>query len=198
MRNLFFFMAIAAIFTACQPGLEQKEESTPEFVTKYYVNKEGKKEGLQVKTDTKTGAIVQETMFHNGEQDGEEKFYFPSGKVEELRNYKAGKQDGLSQSFYKIGVLRSEVMFVQGAMQGQHKKFYENKQLKMTVTMVDNNENGPFKEFYENGKPLTEGNYVYNSSIDKEMETGMLTMYDSLGNVTRKMCENGRCTTIEK
>ena len=195
MRNLFFFVAIVALFTACQPGLEQKEESTPEFVTKYFVNKEGKKEGLQTKTDTKTGAIVQEAMFKNGEQEGEEKFYFPSGKVEELRHYKAGKPDGTAQTFYESGVLRSEVTFVNGAMQGLYKKFHENKQVKESVTFVDNFENGAFEEFYENGKPKTKGNYKFNTQFDEAMEEGELVLYDSLGVVTKKMCANGRCVT---
>lgn len=196
MRKLLLLAAFAATFTACQPGLDSKEERTPEFVTQYFVNKDGKKEGVQTKTDAKTKAIVQESMYKNGVQDGEDKFFFPSGKVQEVHNYKAGVQDGLSQTFDENGVLRSEVLFVKGAMQGVFKKFYANKQLKESVTFVDNFENGAFKEFYENGKPKTEGNYKYNTLLEKEMESGELTIYDSLGVKTTKMCENGRCTTV--
>jgi antitoxin component YwqK of YwqJK toxin-antitoxin module len=196
MRKLLLLAAIAATFTACQPGLESKEEKTPEFVTQYFVNKEGKKEGVQTKADAKTKAIVQESMYKNGEQDGEDKFFFPSGKVEELHNYKAGIQEGLSQTFYESGVLRSEVLFVKGAMQGLFKKFYENKQLKESVTFVDNFEAGAFKEFYQDGKPKAEGNYKYNTKFEEAMEDGALTLYDSLGVKTQKMCENGRCVTV--
>jgi antitoxin component YwqK of YwqJK toxin-antitoxin module len=197
MRKLILLAAIAATFTACQPGLDSKEEKTPEFVTQYFVNKEGKKEGVQTITDAKTKAIVQESVYKNGVQEGEAKFFFPSGKVQELHNYKAGIEEGLAQTFYENGVLRSEVLFVKGAMQGLYKKFYENKQLKESVTFVDNVENGAFKEFYQDGKPKTEGNYKYNTQLEIEMEDGALTLYDSLGVKTQKMCENGKCTTIE-
>ena len=195
MQKTIFSLAVVALFAACQPALDQKEERTPEFVTTYFVNKAGKKEGILTKTDAKTRAIVQESMYKDDLQDGEEKMFFPSGKVEELRHYKAGKPDGTAQTFYESGVLRSEVTFVNGAMQGLYKKYYENKQVKESVTFVDNFENGAFEEFYENGKPKTKGNYKFNTQFDEAMEEGELVLYDSLGVVTKKMCANGRCVT---
>jgi hypothetical protein len=123
-QKTIFSLAVVALFAACQPALDQKEERTPEFVTTYFVNKAGQKEGVMTKTDAKTKAIVQEAMYKDGVQEGEEKIFFPSGKVEEVRHYKAGKPEGLAQTFYESGVLRSEVNFVNGAMQGLYKKFY--------------------------------------------------------------------------
>lgn len=192
MQKLLLLAAFAATFAACQPGLESKEERTPEFVTQYFINKEGKKEGVQTKTDAKTKAIVQETMYKNGIQEGEDKFFFPSGKVQDVHNYKAGGQDGLSQSFYESGALRTEVMFVKGQMQGEFKKFYENKQLQESVIFVDNLENGAFKEFYENGKPKAEGTYMYSTKLDAALRTGALTVYDSLGKATITTTDNSR------
>ena len=151
------------------------------------------KEGLYQKFRP-DNTLLEESHYHNDTLEGERKYFYPSGKVESVEQYKRGVIEGKFQKFYESGTLRVEQTYVNGALQGESVGFYPNGAVSERVMLRDNEENGPFTEYYENGKIKAEGTYI--PGDEGPLENGELKEYDESGTLVRiAECSSGVCIT---
>ncbi len=134
----------------------------------------------------------------NGEIDGTETSYYPSGKISEIAEYLDGEKNGLSTEYYQNGKKKSEQNMKNGKENGKFIKYFPNGQIEIEGWFEDGNEAGYWNYYNELGN-LEIRNYMVNGvlsgykteyypngskSIEKKIYKGLLEemkQYDSTG-----------------
>ncbi|HTB25798.1 MAG TPA: tetratricopeptide repeat protein [Puia sp.] len=138
------------------------------------------------------------TLNKNGEIDGTETSYYPSGKISEIAEYLDGEKNGLNTEYYQNGNKKSEQNLKNGKENGKFIKYFPNGQIEIEGWFVDGNEAGYWNYYNELGN-LEVRNYMVNGvlsgykteyypngakSIEKKIYKGLLEemkQYDSTG-----------------
>lgn len=205
-------LAFSLLLTAC--GSESTTNNPPTLGEAVSV------EVMYVKNDA--GQVIEEYQMDKIRKlkHGYEKSFYSNGKLMLERNYKLGQAEGKELSYHENGQLKSEVINQNNRRNGAFKHYYDNGKLeqegiykddgiegvlkvyyntgslKETVTYKDGKENGEFIEYNPNGSLKAKGNYLTNDE-GKEVENGLLELYDENGKLTSKMdCEMGVCYTV--
>jgi antitoxin component YwqK of YwqJK toxin-antitoxin module len=95
-------------------------------------------------------------------------------KIESL--YANGELQGNWIQYYETGAKEWEVAYFNGYKEGSYKQFYKNGQLKLEGQNMLDSKNGEEKRYDENGMLLWKGFYSKNDF------DGLWTQYDSVGN----------------
>lgn len=135
----------------------------------------------------KTGELrAEEEINKTGKRDGKRTYYYKSGKVGAIQNYKNGKKNGESIAYYESGkVKEKEILADDGS--GSQKRFYEDGTLKSEFTAEAGMKNIIKKAYYQNGKLKSSKS----SAIKKEyFKNGILK--------SEVFLKNGRRTGNEK
>ena len=198
VRSAIYCLFLSLLFFAnCKENPLETVETRDDAgrLERYQRNKKDfAKEGLYQKLSP-DGKLLEEAHYHGNILEGERKYFYPSGSVESIENYKNGQIHGQYRKFYENGTPRIEQNFVEGAMQGLSIRYHPTGAVEERVTMKDNEENGPFQEYYENGNLKVEGIYAPMGD-ESALEQGELKEYDENGQLIRIAdCTNGRCVT---
>lgn len=141
------------------------------------------------------GKLFEVAHYSKGKLAGE-KSYYEKGVLYSIEHYNNGLLEGPYKIFYPDGQVKMETQYQNNEITGELRGYYPSGKLREFVTMKANMEEGPFIEYFENGNKKAEGNYKSNEQGPRE--DGLLVMYDSLGNVLRKMnCVDGVCNTLK-
>lgn len=92
----------------------------------------------------KSGALLSETPYINGEIHGVVKGYHESGVLEMDIPYTNGKIHGVVKRYDKSGTLKWEIPFVKGRMHGVEKRYDESGKLLETVEYKNNSIYNPY------------------------------------------------------
>jgi uncharacterized protein len=126
--------------------------------------------------------LVSKELYINDKKEGESQYYYNTGELKEIVNYKDGKKDGYSKQFDKEGTVISLNQFKdgylvsrerinrkdeQGLRQGTHKTFYEDGSLKREVNFLDDQLHGYYREFDEDGYLLQALRYERGAVIEE-------------------------------
>lgn len=134
----FFYLLIFFLFLisqGCQQGIPKKPHGTEENKNEYYPD--GK-----LKTSTQT--------FKNT-QIGPTIFYYPSGVISGIDNYKNGIVNGEVFDFYQNGSLKQKSMIKDGVMDGYSYAFYPNGVMKFFRKWVKGKKEGYGEDYWESG-----------------------------------------------
>ncbi len=162
---------------------------------------ENKNNSIDVISYTPDGFKKMHRHFNkNGNVDGRDTLFYPSGKIKEIDEYKNDVLNGLSISFYLNGNKKSEVKMTDGKEDGYYKGYYFNGQMQAEGWFVDDKSQGEWIYYNELGKLTTICNYLdgelngYRTeylptgkkSLEQKYHRGWLeemTQYDSLENI---------------
>lgn len=154
------------------------------------------KHGNYKEYDNTTETLMVERTYDQDKLTGEEKLYFPDGKLDAIFNYKDGLHDGTFQYFHPNGQVKQSGAYAEGKVEGIMRSFYMDGTLKEEVAHQEGVTEGPFKEYNENGTIKTEG-YLTTKGDQEDLDHGLLKMYNENGELDTKMlCKNGVCCTI--
>ncbi len=209
---LSFYLSCLLLGTACGSEPSQNQAATLEQTVSLEV--------MRVKNDA--GQVIEEYEMDKIRKlkHGYEKTFYTNGQLMIARNYALGQAEGKEVSYYETGQIQSEVFNQQnrrnGAFRHYHpngklaqegvykndgiegvlKVYYDTGSLKETLNYKEGKENGEFIEYNLNGSLKAKGNYLTNEE-DKEVENGLLELYDDTGKLSSKMdCEMGVCYTV--
>lgn len=163
----------------------------------FNINKEtGLIEGIHYKYFP-SGKVEQMSDYKNNKLEGNRILFYENGDTMILETYKNAIYEGTYRSYFEGNILESNGQYVDGKMDGEWQFYYKNKQLKEVVQFEGNEENGPFIEYHDNGNIKAKGTYkTTEANIDGNREHGLLEMYDKEGKIFKKMdCELGTCKT---
>ncbi|RUT73041.1 toxin-antitoxin system YwqK family antitoxin [Ancylomarina longa] len=97
-------------------------------------------------------------------KNGEVKYYYKSGKVKSIVNFKDNKKVGVSHTFYKTGEKQYEIPYVDGMKDGKVIWFYRSGKVYRTTEFRRGKKTGYQRKYYENGKLKSE-NFYKNSLL---------------------------------
>jgi antitoxin component YwqK of YwqJK toxin-antitoxin module len=103
------------------------------------------------------GKPMQKVTFRFGEKDGEEKDFYPSGKLREVTPYKFHSLHGLSERYHADGKLRSRAFYHLGQPDSTYQTWDERGRLDFSTCYRDGKSEGHIRWIYPNGKVETEG-----------------------------------------
>jgi antitoxin component YwqK of YwqJK toxin-antitoxin module len=114
----------------------------------------GKPYGLVRVYDNDNGKLYRELPYDvHGKENGVEKQYYESGKIEYERPYVNGKRNGMVKKYYESGKLEMENQYADDKIIGSVKFYYESGKLKSEVKYTDDIE-GETKNYDETGKEI--------------------------------------------
>ena len=136
----------------------------------------------------------------NGNLDGADTLFYPSGKINQITQYKDGTANGLSVSYHMNGNKKAEVNMTDGKEDGFYKSYYINGQTESEGWFVDDVAQGQWNYYDEMGKLTTKvyfldgemsgyrEEYTPNGkmTVQQKYYRGWLeemTQYDSSGNI---------------
>lgn len=105
-----------------------------------------------------------------GEIEGPDTIFYPSGKVNQINQYKDGALNGTSVTYYLNGKIKSEVNVTDGKDNGYSSSFYQNGKPESEGWMQDGQHQGEWLFYDENGK-LTGRSYYLNNDLDGYRES---------------------------
>ncbi|GAB5411472.1 MAG: hypothetical protein ChlgKO_05860 [Chlamydiales bacterium] len=145
-------------------------------------HRDGKPEGL-VKRFAQDGILESEFMVKEGLRHGEERVFFPSGKVKLTIDWYDGEIHGMVKTYYKTGGIESQREMSHNKKQGRAFAWYRSGDLMLS-------------EEYENDR-LIKGNYMKPGEKDPASTiikgNGEALLYDGYGTFLRRVrYENGR------
>ncbi len=195
-RVVHLLTFVILFFTACQYSLEkvEKKDDKGNIVERFTIDPKTRlKQGAYQRLFAQTGGVYELSQYDKGVPTGEQKLFYESGKVAEIRHLDAaGHYSGPYQAFFEDGKPKAAGQYVNNAMQGEWLNYHPNGQLKERVQFNNNIENGIFVEYHPNGKIAAKGTY-----LDGDHEQGALEIFDTTGTLIKKMnCEMGVCHTI--
>ena len=146
--------------------------------------KEAKLHGVSKEFDEKTGNLVREIPYTNGEKHGTCKYYFPENKnlkketefkqgqkegkeiiyrenqeIKEEREYKNDKLDGVLKCYYENGKIKSEAEFSEGQKDGTYTEFYQNGEVKKIIHYKNDQKHGQEITYNKDGNKISEAEY---------------------------------------
>ncbi len=127
-----------------RPNPEKKNNGF--WLVDYYTSGAKRMEGLSKELNTE--------VF-----EGEIKWYFENGKVQQTILYSDGELNGPRKMYYKSGNLKNERYYVMGKAKGDFTSFYESG-AKLSVGFYKNGEEyGEWIEYYKDGQKKAMGTY---------------------------------------
>lgn len=130
----------------------------------------GKREG-EWKYFYRGGVLQEVDNYKNGEAHGAYTSYYPDGTIAETGFHIEGKRDGKMTLYHPSGEHKKVVHYKEGIKHGIYQKYYKEGTLEYEVTYVDDVISGPFKNCYHNGNIKEEG------TLKEGKITGQLTGY---------------------
>ncbi|MFC0518713.1 hypothetical protein ACFFGT_31150 [Mucilaginibacter angelicae] len=174
-----------------------------------YINKAGNKiYAADIKSDAinivsyHTDGYKNSHAYYNskGDLDGPDTIFYPSGKINQINQYKDGAMNGLSVTYYLNGKIKSEVNVIDGKDDGYLTTFYQNGKPESEGWTRGGQHQGEWL-FYDEGGKLSSRSYYLNDDLSGYKETydpngkksmeekyqggwlEKLTQYDTLENV---------------
>jgi antitoxin component YwqK of YwqJK toxin-antitoxin module len=135
----------------------------------------GKLSGTMRMYDEESGELFMEIPYDaKGKENGIEKQYYESGKIEYERTYVNDKRNGILKEYYESGKLEMQNQWQDDELMGLSKFYYESGKLQEEDPYTNDVLNGTVKEYYESGvlKDVT----AYNNG-----EKGTAINYDENG-----------------
>lgn len=121
------------------------------------------------------GQLKRKICQKDGAFDGEQKSYFPSGRVQLQAHFSHGVRDGATQEWYENGQAVASFTFKNGKKEGKGESYYNNGQLSQEAFFVDGVPRDSQFFWHANGKKKAEIHYK-NKKID-----GARLMWDEAG-----------------
>ena len=135
-----------------------------------------------------------------GNLDGPDTLFYPSGKVQEINNYKDNDLDGPSVTYFMNGKKKTEVMMKEGKQDGYYTSYYANGKPEAEGWMRDGDNQGEWTYYDEHGRVTVLEYYLdgerdgykeeYDAKGKKTLEEKYyrgwlekLTQYDDEGNI---------------
>ena len=140
-----------------------------------YFNNDGNRDGKNVDYFP-SGKIKEVSYYKNGIQQGSDIGYFANGQERFETNYIDGNEDGYTKGFFSNGQLNFEVWRVKGQKQ-QHMIYYNNLGDVTSIENYLNDDEDGYAE-YKYPKNIPDDDYKYSSGWLESM-----TQFDSTGNV---------------
>ena len=178
------------------------DTSAPYYALTIY--RAGKEFGIAHGYYKKSGKLLFETHYSDGQTNGSDKGYYENGKVMYEANCINGKLDGVYKEYYENGKIELEAPFKDDSENGIEKDYDTNGVLEQETPVTYSSEdsiniNGLQKEYYESGKLKEEIPYVNNkmNGLGKRYyESGKLksevTFINDKEVATKNFNENGK------
>lgn len=194
MKSFVYTLIIGLFAFSCSQtnrAIEIKNEQGV-VIESYKIDTDSLKQGESRSYDDE-GKIFDVSNFVNGKLSGKRTIYYKSGTIDTEENYDNGVLNGNYTQYYENGNVMQRGSYNHGVLEGVVITNFENGTKKETVTFKNNIEEGPFVEYHDNGKKQWEGTYR-----NGDNEYGLLTEYDTLENIIKKMdCDSlGMCRTV--
>ncbi|TRZ41881.1 toxin-antitoxin system YwqK family antitoxin [Robertkochia solimangrovi] len=117
---LFFVMLLASYSYSQDP--DQPDCNCAELTFKGKTGKSAYKGNIPfsgICEKTRSGAIIQQSEFQNGQLDGETKNYYPNGIVKETYTYSKNQKHGVYQRYNDEGKLLTEGWYLNDLKHGE-------------------------------------------------------------------------------
>lgn len=106
------------------------------------------------------GKLQAELHYRNGQLDGVNTWYYPSGIKQLEAGYKLNKLHGKSTRWHENGRLQSESWYTDNRLDSVMKTYSVDGRLVGIENYENDTLNGPFEKWYENGNMLLQGQYA--------------------------------------
>lgn len=157
--------------------LEKKVEEVGIFLYEYYVDENGKKQGILKKYNLDK-TLCEELEYRDDYLNGKVLKY-REGRVCLECNYILNRLDGVMTEYYESGKIKSISNYVAGKLQGKKEIYFENGKLATVTNYLEDKLNGEKKKYYESGELEFEGQYEKNNMV------GIWKWYDREGNLLK-------------
>jgi len=133
------------------------------FLNSCNLNIDGIKSFFNSKKEvSKKTEIVKKEVATPKVKNGEVTYYYKSGKVKSIVNFKDNKKVGVSHTFYNTGEKQYEIHYVDGMKDGKVIWFYQSGKVYRTTEFRRGKKTGYQLKYYENGKLKSENLYKNN------------------------------------
>ncbi|WP_430813411.1 tetratricopeptide repeat protein [Carboxylicivirga sp. RSCT41] len=95
----------------------------------------------------------------NGNYEGLNQWYYPSGKLYRERSYESGLQQGVEKWYYPSGKVKEQINWLNGEREGQYRFNHENGKVKEEGSYVCDQKTGDWKYYSADGKLLRKLTY---------------------------------------
>ena len=95
-------------------------------------------------------------------KNGAKKYYFDTGELKSIVNYKNNKKVGISETFYKSGEKQYDIPYVGGMKQGIVKWYYKDGKVYRETDYKRGKKSGYQRKYWENGRLKSEVFYKDN------------------------------------
>ncbi len=149
------------------------------------------------------GNIIAKELYINDMKEGTSFYYYNSGKIKSIVEYKSNRRDGIAFEYDESGTIITILHYVKGNLaerekinrtdenglkQGVWKEFYSDNKEKKEVEYKDDKIDGLYKEYDENGNltlllKYEGGKIVQDDNIEAE-DVEIKSEYDEDGNIT--------------
>ena len=116
-----------------------------------------------------------------GQKEGEWKYYYYTGELNEITNYKNGEFNGLYETYSTNGQVTSKIFLVANTIQGAVESFNDVGNLLYEKNVVDNKQDGVTKTYNLDGSIDTKLQYIAGSLEGEQI------VYYSTGRILKKM-----------
>jgi antitoxin component YwqK of YwqJK toxin-antitoxin module/Tfp pilus assembly protein PilF len=94
------------------------------------------------------GTPESEGMIRNGLYEGQWKFFYPNGNVQNLLNFSGGLQSGRQISYHISGGIKDDFTCIDGLIEGEFRSFYPSGKLERKGNFTQNEYDGEWFEYY--------------------------------------------------
>jgi antitoxin component YwqK of YwqJK toxin-antitoxin module len=144
--------------------------------------------------------------FKNNLLDGPKKEFYPNNKIHRITEYSAGLQNGSQKTYGNTGKLELDISFKNGKKHGAWHYYFDSGLEAKIENWSEGEKNGEFKELDEKGLILTQEFYKKNIPIEKHIQnypdgkSKHITIFDKKGNIIEETSfdESGVKTEIIK
>ena len=144
--------------------------------------------------------------FKNNLLDGPKKEFYPNNKIHRITEYSAGLQNGSQKTYGNTGKLELDISFKNGKKHGAWHYYFDSGLEAKIENWSEGEKNGEFKELDEKGLILTQEFYKKNIPIEKHIQNypdgkpKHITIFDKKGNIIEETSfdESGVKTEIIK
>lgn len=120
------------------------------------LDSKGEKNGVFKKYDFFTRNLIEYAEYKNNVLNGEQRFYYSSGELEQKRTNLDGKLVDTVYNYYRGGQIEDKIAVGNDMRDGQSATFYENGKLHTVTDYKEGQINGGYKSYFTNGLVQTE------------------------------------------
>jgi antitoxin component YwqK of YwqJK toxin-antitoxin module len=132
MKNIVLLISALLLLNSCDFLTEKSKEQV---------------EGKEIQKKEATAPKV---------KNGTKKYYFDTGELKSIVQYKDNKKTGVSETFYKTGEKQYDIPYVDGMKHGVVKWYYKDGKVYRETNYIKGKKDGYQKKFWENGKIKSE------------------------------------------